>query len=971
MRAAPGLLALAAVSLAAGTVDGRHLHLTHQATAEGRIQVEIPIALAIPSPALNATAESAVGIPTPGLARIDRLRATHRSVAPSPVTSERATTEARSAPDSTPRPGVHTDPRQARDPSIEAGAVATVVVTVPAPAGVDSASYSLQLNPGFRALVPASGRVGRLDDLFLVVATFATPRDLLAGDVEAGTLTLTLDGFDPEPRVLTVRIRERREVVIVLDRDEVLVTPDGETEVRFRLRNRGNVVDTVVVSLERGGQWFASTPAPVVLGPGEERPASLVLTAPPTVTPGERSVLVLAARTRDTETIQVFHTVVVSPAGWIGGLAHVPSRLFVGHGLEGGGGPVITLTGSGRVGPETNVRYELRHWEPGLMEPSLQRHLGGPRIRVDLDRPGLRATAGDMTGYRTTFSSNFRQNRGVRLELTPGGLLSGRVMAGVPTEFNGRLASGHNIYMEASARTGAGTVTVLGGDVQDGERFGLPEIRTTGAGLRWERALGSHTGSVETTLVRTTVGDTIVASGPAVEANYAMRSGPVSGRIRYRTVPGSITAPGGIGNELSGSASARLLTGLHLVGWGHRTEQRQAVHDMQDRSDALSVGLRGRRGPVHVNVGATWSEREMERAGLSSTIGRRGLRTDASYTRGPWSLQADGELGRAFELGQDGDFSMVGASGRWQRGSSWGWVRVQQTTRPGSLLTMRSLQAGGAHALGPVSLSGGAIVTDMGLTTTTTFWSAAEVQVHRMTALHLGVSNRPVGAENDWAVSIGVSRRLNMPLPLARQPDLHGVVFDDANNNGRRDAGEAGVEGVVVRVGHLAARTDEAGRFAFRDAPNLTPSVPSAGLPMGYVLAPGANLRSRGSMDVPLLRTATLELETFLDRNEDGLRDPGEEAGADVLITLTDAEGRQRTATADARGKVRIAGLLPGSYSVTARPPGDRDVAGRDPVVLMEIELAPGAIVTHVLPVPVRSRTIRMGPGSEGLNFFP
>jgi hypothetical protein len=132
-------------------------------------------------------------------------------------------------------------------------------------------------------------------------------------------------------------------------------------------------------------------------------------------------------------------------------------------------------------------------------------------------------------------------------------------------------------------------------------------------------------------------------------------------------------------------------------------------------------------------------------------------------------------------------------------------------------------------------------------------------------------------------------------------------------------------------------------------------------------VAPGTSLPARGSVSIPLVRTATLTLDLFLDRDEDGERDPAEAPGAEVSITLSDEEGWERTVVADSTGRARVTGLLPGRYAITARPAG-RQARAADAEVLMEIELEPGEERAETLAVPLRHRTIRMG--GEGFQFF-
>ena len=82
-----------------------------------------------------------------------------------------------------------------RVPSVRAGDAATLILQLPAPGGADSASYTLELANGFRAFMAAEGRLGRLDDLFILPISFATPDRLPAGRVTAGRLTVAVDGY--------------------------------------------------------------------------------------------------------------------------------------------------------------------------------------------------------------------------------------------------------------------------------------------------------------------------------------------------------------------------------------------------------------------------------------------------------------------------------------------------------------------------------------------------------------------------------------------------------------------------------------------------------------------------------------------------------------------------------------------------------------------------------------------------------
>jgi hypothetical protein len=51
---------------------------------------------------------------------------------------------------------------------------------------------------------------------------------------------------------------------------------------------------------------------------------------------------------------------------------------------------------------------------------------------------------------------------------------------------------------------------------------------------------------------------------------------------------------------------------------------------------------------------------------------------------------------------------------------------------------------------------------------------------------------------NRYALTVGVLLLAGASAVRAQQPLVHGIVFDDANRNGRRDSGERGIAGVSV-----------------------------------------------------------------------------------------------------------------------------------------------------------------------------
>ncbi|RFP13729.1 SdrD B-like domain-containing protein [Duganella sp. BJB475] len=170
-------------------------------------------------------------------------------------------------------------------------------------------------------------------------------------------------------------------------------------------------------------------------------------------------------------------------------------------------------------------------------------------------------------------------------------------------------------------------------------------------------------------------------------------------------------------------------------------------------------------------------------------------------------------------------------------------------------------------------------------------------------------------------------------------------VWLDANGNGVQDAGEQGVDGVVVTLkdtgGHVlnSVTTHDGGQYSFTvDPGTYTVSVAP---PAGYVFtgvgkggntALDSDVGSDGNasvsvgagelnqnIDAGVYRPASLSEVVWIDANRDGRLNNGEVGAAGVKVTLLDASGNPvagASAVTDASGHYQFNGLAPGVYSV-------------------------------------------------------
>lgn len=879
-------------------------------------------------------------------------------------------------------PGAGGTPRDTV-PTVEPGRIATVPVALPADAR-NPLPYRIRPRPGVRLLGDTTGLSRPVDGRHVIPLTVQVPASREAGSWVLATVVLDTPGDDDRRRRVRVRVAEERGLELQARVSAARAPPGGVLRVPFRLQNTGNVQDSVRLRARaRGERWQIAHPAgDRVLGPGERWRDTARVQVPTRMDEGvaERVELRASASSGSTAGAHVVLRATSRAAGPFPGMERLPASLFLSTSriqLDGSGAApdvVGSLDASGRIGGGMRLDLFARRRPNPEAPDGVRPFLTGPTARAALSGDGWEVAAGDVYGDRGPIAGVAFNGRGVRGRWNRAGWDGGLLLT-APAGGPAFVRDGHRITGFLDRETPRGTVGLSAAWKEERLLPGRPLFGVRSAGLRYETRsgpAGSHL-QLGGGWMQLTRGDSVTAQGPSAEAT--LRIGGESGEAwaRASRVPGLWPTAGFRGDQLRIGGRYRAATDLHVLGRvfyahspllgapGERArrgvdagtevdaaggELRFAAGVRQERDDAsggwrdlqaLDLGASLPLGPFSWTARIETEQRidgtdradgwhlRFLRSGLQYS--RDDLRArltvhaldafrDAGPGRSPWRYSLRGTwrgdaLGLRWRVRSAG--SPADAGDRWS-----GWVRLRRDVTDRTAVVATLERDVGVRAASDLTL--------------------------------------PADASDDggWSATLGVQVDLDLPLPIPRHHDVRGTVFLDRNGNLRRDPGERGVPSVTLQKGWARVETDSSGGFSVgeRSVAERPLRLEPASLPSGLVLPPSVDLPRSGSVEIPLVRPARLELRLFRDQNGNGRREETEPALSGASVDLSSPEGRDRDyrRSSGEEGSATFGAVLPGRYRLTVRVPG---TTFRGPVEMeRSLRLSPGSERTVALPVP-------------------
>jgi len=758
-----------------------------------------------------------------------------------------------------------------------------VVILVPVPASLPIAanvSFSVEPEDGIHVLGSRRGTV-IYGESRRVVVTVGVPADAIAGELHAATVVFVVPGQAAARVPVLVEVLSVRSVAIIAPARVTGLRPGERFNLSMRVRNRGNVTDTVQVAVDAPQGWTVrdAVESLVVVAPGGDADHVVAIDIPAQVATGDffAKVMLLQSGKIASEalvTMEVGSRIIRdnAPAGPVltsgFSMASVSGGSTVGALHIKATGPLTAfynIDARASIAPDNLPAAAVR----GLSRVGA--YAMSPYVTVW--SPTSRFAAGNVLGSFGDLSGVNASGRGLSASMERGST-NIEVVAAQPLGFSGTdnkgLVLGGRYDRPAFGLDFGASASMLRSAFDPDQRLtslaleaasdALPFARLSG-GLAYRSyqdgsgigaLFGAHhhtqTRDIELRAVHAPGGGRAFARTRDEFSLVATQS------LNERTQVGGSAYFAGDDNRAFNDVTTNTLMLFQQYRWRplttFRLEARSTTFDARSGEIGFGNGEQTLIGSANSSSGSFFYSVQAAIASISRTVKSPDLGTiDA---RGPrHSIRTVGGLSLTNGVLQ-GEVAYERADAR------AGYLPTQLTIG-GSVDRFRV-----AVMTQPIYLHASAMRYDWGATREgmTIVRAFASIPLNHDIELVAGSERNPLyrtrDGKGDWTFSLRVDKRVS--LPRLTYGAIAGIVYQDANGNGIRDNGERGIGGVAVRMGENRTVSGDDGRYYFWTGPRAQPSLDPASLPSGLIAGISRGRGESGRFELPASPTASVEV---------------------------------------------------------------------------------------------------------------
>ena len=854
------------------------------------------------------------------------------------------------------------------------------VVSIPVPdALAHSTDVELEIVPrgDFVVLGP---RTRSLSGKGRVGVTIGIPANALAGRLVAGEARFSAPGSATFVVAVEIDVSLVRQIALRPGSAPINGQAGNDVVLPFEILNSGNAREKVSVELSLPSGWSSRDLrlTPLAIQPGETIKKRVRLTIPPLSSTGS-SFVHIVLRSGDEILGDQTVTVEVVNSGSIGRQAGPLITSAVAHANDENGRPnsLVTLSATGAL--FDSVRIDARMSQASALSGGANNvfaHLGAFKssASVVLSAPSGQLNLGNTGTSFSDLTGLYPYGQGALLHLQHpewsftglGALSIAQVGASKRKPMLG--IRGMHQWGEVQLSTSASHLADTGPSPRRLDAFGVGAAVPSLFGSTFKAELAER---------RFQGGSGFGWSGGLV------RTGPGRNEeLRLTHAPGGSDAFARAANELVGNFSERLTSRAAVSGSAWRTTDATSVFSGL-RANGFSLrpqyAIRGATTiaiearsyvfdaisrPTATNSGDGFGNREQQLGVSLSTYVRQYYLNSSAYL---------GNVTRTVSPIGQGVISDRSPRNYWTTNAGWSGAggvlevqsRIEQTRDRGGFVNQQTMfgiradelvvpRLGGLRAVAELQRVNGfgdekSSIMRAGFALPIVNGLSLRLEAERNSIFHSLNGHVP------WIVGVRFEHALM--VPMLRTPGTSGNVYEDLNGNQRRDPGEPGVPGAIVRRGSETAVVDAAGKYRVGGDPRQPVVVDEASLPDGWTATgPG-----RGDLGVTLSTSAEVELVVA---PRSGISDVQVDLGK-ARVIARDSSGREWTARMTGPATATFESLPVGTYilefdlSELTEP-----LVPRAPVPLLVVTGKDSKSITITLdPRPIR---MWKGPGSPG-----